>query len=540
MSNRFLKHYHAALWVLLIAMLIPMCAAAFYNRPTVDDLYQPFAAMRAVENGEGLLGVLRVGWNSMINSYWSGCGTYMSMFLSFTPPMAAGYTLAWIHPIFFMLFLIGGCFRAAYCVRTACPSLPRRAVHCAALLMSIMLLSLLPSISEGIYWFSGAVNYTFSFALSLYLFSAIFTMEIRRAAGRPISWIHLALLCVGFFLLGGGNFSTATVSVSLFALYVLYLLAHRKLNWTALPALFVTVGFVLAVIAPGNAARQAFHGVTYPIPLTFLRSFHESFQMIFQDMRMWLFALLFVPVIVIALPHLPFEYKHVFLLPLASWALLASSLVSTMYAYANSGADRQQNVHFFLLCFLVIINMSYGIGWARKLLLSRCALRSTGAGAAVCGDAACVDAACGDTTCEKTTCGDAVGSAAATASRTFARAAYGWVAVVAVLFLGVTLRHLEFKPAIVLNVDLPAVKAISYLRDGSLKTYAEEYDHLVAEAKAHPGEAITVDVQPSNYLFGPYVITSDVDDWYNVSFSTYYGCGSIVYQPDDPAAEIHR
>lgn len=504
MSNRFLKHYQWALWIALIAVLIPMCAAAFYNRPTVDDLYQPYAAMKAVENGGGLWDVLAVGWKYMLISYFGGGGTFMSMFLSYIPPTVVDYHLAWIHPIFFMLFLTGACFSAGYCVRAADPAIPRRAVHCAALLMSLMLLTLLPSVSEGYYWYSGAVNYTFTFTLSIYLFSALFAMELRRLAGKPLSKARLVLLCPAFFLLGGGNFSTAAAAVSLYTLYLMYLVVRKKLNWTALPYLFLAVGFALSVLAPGNASRQAYHGVTYPIPQTFMRSFHEAFQMVFQDTRPWVYTLFFVPVIVAVLPHLKLEYKYGLLLPVASWAVLAASLVPPMYAYANAGADRQLNAHFFVMCFLMVINLTYLLGWIRKLILGRYAKKAAD-------DAALPS-----------------------------RAPYVWVLAVLVLFMGITLRNLQFRPGIVLNIDLPPVKALSYLRDGSLKTYADDYDHMVALAKAHPDEDVVVDRQPSNLLFGPFVITSDADDWYNRSFADYYGCRSIVYLPEDPADEIHR
>lgn len=504
MSNRFLKHYHWALWIALIAVLIPMCAAAFYNRPTVDDLYQPYAVMKTVESGGSLWDALAVGWQYMLISYFGGGGTFTSMFLSNIPPTVVDYHLAWIHPIFFMLFLTGACFSAGYCVRASNPAIPRRAIHCGALLMSLMLLILLPSVSEGYYWYSGAVNYTFCFALCICLFSALFSMELRRTAGKPLSWVRLGLLCPAFFFLGGGNFSTAAAAVSLYALYLMYLAVRRKLNWTALPFLFLAVGFALSVLAPGNANRQAYNGVTYPIPQTFMRSFHEAFQMFFQDTRPWIFMLFFVPVILMVLPHLKLEYKYMLLLPVASWALLAASLVPPMYAYANAGADRQLNAHFFLMCFLMVINLTYLLGWVRKLLLCRYVKKPE------------PDAA------------------------STSRAPYIWVLAVLVLFMGVTLRDLQFRSSIVLNIDLPPVKAISYLRDGSLKAYADTYDHIVAEAKAHPDEDVVVDVQPSNPLFGPFVITSDVKDWYNQSFSSYYGCKSIVYLPEDPNDEIHR
>lgn len=499
MLNRFMKRYEIILWVALGCTLVPLMLAAVYNRPVIDDLCQPYDAMMAVQNGGTLWDALGIAWQRMIGTYFASCGTYLTMFLSYISPMIYDYRAAYIHPVFFMLLMVAACFRAAYCARAFAPDAPKSALNAAALLMSVLLLTLLPSAMDGYYWYSGAVNYTFTFALSVLLFSGLFAMGAKNAAPSPRVWTRLALYCVGFFLLGGANFLTAAVSAVLYGYYVLYLLVCKKPKRFALPFLFLAAGFCISVLAPGNFQRQATVTEAYPVVFAFLRSFFEAYQMIFQDARLWLFVLLFAPPLYLIVRRLPLGYQHWYLLPLASLTLLAASVIPTMYAYGSVGAERHLNVCFYVLAFLLIINLGYFIGLARRLLLTRLTLRQ------------------------------GVPEATLRAQR---RLPWIYVTVVAALFAGVALRNTDFRPysaqKIVFNCDLPAVKAVSGLRDGQLKAYADGYDRLVRAVRENPDGNVVVEESPTTFLLARVVITDNPDDWYNLNFARYYGGKSIV------------
>lgn len=504
MLQRFLKSYQALLFAAVAVMLVLLSVAGFFNRPTVDDLAQPLEVAHALENGGGLPGALKAAWDKMAYSYVDTCGTFLAMFLSYIPPMNLDYRLAWIHPIFLLLLIAGACLAAAYCLRAANPAMPRRVCHCAALLMIALLLNLMPSISEGIYWYSGAINYTFSFFLGVLLFSSLLAIQLRSDRGQRPGWPGLALLSLGFFLLGGGSFNGAAVFMTLCAYYALYLLLRKKPKRLLIPCLFMALGFLTSVLAPGNRHRQEIFGSHYPLTTTFLRSFFQSFQMAFEDARLWLFLLLFVPVILAALPRLPLKFRHPLLIPALGWTLMAASMVPSYYAFASIGPARQINTHFFTICFVLAVCLAYEIGWARRLVLERYAPK------------------------------------AAPPAKVSRFAPWVYTALVLALFFGTALRELEFRPAIVFNCYLPPVKAFTSLRDGSLKAFADTYDDMVAAVAAQPDGDVTVTSQPAHYLFGEIVVTSDPEDWYNWSFCQRYGGRSIVYQPDDPAAEIHR
>lgn len=502
MLERFTRQYQYILLIALIIILIPMTIVGFYNRPTVDDLYQPYSAMLLLKSGESLWNVVKATAAQVRQVYNSYCGTFFTMFLSYLPPMAFDYRLAWIHPIFLLFFLCGACFRAASCLTCINPDMPKSIARCAAVLMSCCLLLLMPSIAEGIYWYSGAINYTFSFLLSVYLFSDIFSFTVKQTTDNPVSLIRVILCCLGCVLLGGGSFCTAAVSSTLSVYYIVYLFYAKRPKLSVWPCLCIILGFLVSVLAPGNFMRQG--GSHYPYVTTFIRSFFEAYQMIFQDMRLWIFSLFFVPIILAALPWLPFQYRHPIMTPCVSLTLLAASIVPVMYSYVSTGAARQLNAHFFLLCFLLIFNLAYMLGWVRRLILEHYTLKP---------------------------CKPVSGNL---------RLPYTYTAAILVIFLGVALRNVEFTPSLVFNCDLPPIKAVTNLADGSLRAFADQYDSMVDALKAYPDKDIVITEQPSNSLLGLFVITSDVDDWYNQSFAHYYGGRSIVYLPENSENELHR
>lgn len=98
------------------------------------------------------------------------------------------------------------------------------------------------------------------------------------------------------------------------------------------------------------------------------------------------------------------------------------------------------------------------------------------------------------------------------------------------MFTGTLFSNATLNP-FKMQSDIPSIKAVSNLRDGQLKAYAEEYDRIVAQAESMPGQDITILTAPSNPLFYSMQIRADAEYWQNVGFSRYFGCASLRLEP---------
>ncbi len=487
--EKFFKRYQMVLWILFIVLLIPLLAATVYNRPSVDDLIQPVKEHNAYLSGGN---VLAADWNDMLAAYQNWSGLYFHMLLARIPPMVFDYTLAWIHPIFFLLFLAGSVFLF---IRTLGRVLSVRRLYMnhIALLLVIEFLLFMPATDQGIYWFTGAVAYTFAFSLALCVYALFLSWVFLK--GKPAGQtIKLIGVCAGGFLLAGTNFSTNTVSLVLFVLLAAYALWKKKTSWLVLlPVGVYLAGFVLSMAAPGNAARYTVDGYTGETSYveTFLITFRDSFGYILEQRTLFLFSLLFLPVLVTVAQEKSWNCGHPVWALLLSFGVFAAGFIAPVHARRFLGDPRLINVQFFMLSLLVVFNLLYLIRFFRGRFKHS----------------------------EKPP---------ENQKKFWTRFVLGAGMVV----IAATLVTVQFHP-FALNSQIPSLRAAARLRDGTLKTYAEEYDALVALAMSRPDADIVLTAMPYSDFFYPLALDSNETYWQNIAFTQYYAGKSIVYIPPE-------
>ena len=261
--------------------------------------------------------------------------------------------------------------------------------------------------------------------------------------------------------------------------------------------MFLLIGYALPVLAPGNEYRYLATGQTggNNVIETFFLTARNTFNFIFiENPSVPLFTLLFLPLMIPLSEQFKDKCRHPLCMLLFSFAVLAAGFIAPIHAIRSNGDDRLLNVQFFLLCMFYALNFFYIICYIR----TRLAIRTK-------------------------------------ANPKAARRFFSWLAVLvsAVLLLS-TMSNMRINP-IMLRSEIPSVKAVSRLLDGTLKTYAGEYDELMAYIQAHPGEDIVLTQLPNSGVFYDLAITDDPDNWYNTMILPFLGVRSIVYQP--PADE---
>lgn len=363
-------------WAALILCLVPMFAIMPFDHPAADDYSFGKFVHQALENGEGLVGVVSAMVYTAYFYYIHWQGTFAAILLFAVQPGVFGIQLYWIAPVILILTYLLSLF---YFVRTSVVTCmgaePRIAdiIFCALALLSTQTL---PSASQGFYWWNGAVFYTFFTALFLVQVSLEIKLFRDFRVGRLVGCCLLA------FFIGGGNFITALWSVGLAAALFAFKTVRGgiKKSWSfSLPFVLALVALAISAAAPGNAVRKdCFTGVSYSA----LKAIVASFQCATDTAGTFtspivLIALVFLFPFLMKLPAVGkgMERRRFLVGTAALWVLLVglfvASFAPTLYGMGGYGDGRVHNARYFeflilmvateaILCQLLMLHLSDG------------------------------------------------------------------------------------------------------------------------------------------------------------------------------------
>lgn len=484
--TRFLKTYRIVLWIVLLALIVPLLLACIYNRPMADDLYYLKENKKAEPQLHSALDVIACAASRAHEMWTTISGTFGAFFLLSLIWYVFKETLPHFYLAATLVVLLGACFQVARCLRCARKDLPRAATDCLALLTGIMLVAMMPSAFEGFFWIAGT-TYTLGFAIMVYLFGSLLYRCLQNKKPSLMDGIYLFFMCLAFFLLGGGDHLSATSALVLYGFFALWVLVSGKPKRYLLPFAFLLAGYLLCVFAPGNAVRQEGLGEHVPLLTALAMSFIQAIRFVFWDSRYWAFLVLCLPAVIEVAARFSCSFKHVVITLLASLAVLASCFFPTTYA-GYTASPRHINFCFLMLCPLLIANLTVFVSYGLHALPGlKAADGATGRLHLPAGQAAALMG-------------------------------------VALVSLGIlSMPGLELSP-LRLHCVVPSVRAVSNLLDGQLRTYAEEYDDIVALLKASPNELVIAPC-PYNDLLGTPDLIGDPLAWKNADFAAYYGGG---------------
>lgn len=466
----FLHTYRLVLWIVLIVILIPMLGAAVYNRPFTDDYAQGLSTRMAYQQTGSLWQAVLAAMRAAYGSYITRSGIFFSMFLSALCPSFMDYHLVTVTAMLMPLLMVATVFYACSCLFVLGQGVPKAAVHCVALLISICLFMFMPDTTEAFYWYSGMINYTFMITWALLLFAMLFKAchMNRRGTGQ------IVVGCCMAFLLGGANHLTATASIALYLFFMAYIFIAHKPKQYILPFLFLMAGYIIVLLCPGNESRQLGVGTQLSLPHAFISSFLEAARYLFSDARWWISLLLFIPVVLEIVPKLTLSFRWSWMVPLVSVSLLAAHYFPLIYTgYYIAG--RHRNVFFIITILLLASNLLALMGFLYK----RFNLRNN--------------------------------MEAVPLPR--------WLMLFAVTSL---ILMLSVGP-IEIECDLPPVNMTVQLLRGEMAQYAEEYDALVEKIRANPGGAILISEVPENEFLGSPDLRPFPGHWINSSFAISHG-----------------
>ena len=359
----------------VILLLVPMLKAAEYDVPSADDYSNGISTYRAWTRTGSFISVLRTACRHVSGLYKTWQGTFSAIFLFALNPMIFGEQYYRIGPWLILASLLSGIF---FLTMTLCSKIFRASKSESLIIASVWAVictQFLPRASQGIYWYTGAVYYTFFFGLALTAFAVLIRYILRdrhtRGTGKLIA---VSLL---FLFIGGGNLVTGlTTAVLLATLTAVMFWRKYPDRWKLLiPILCYAAAFGVNIAAPGNSVRQKNFGQPGLIPAVF-----SSFGEALKSYRNWFslpvlaLILMLIPVLWNIIRRSEMQFPLPGLVSLYSFCLTGVMFYPPIYAMTAHNLHnlgRITNIIFFGMAGLVIFNLFWWMGWlTRRGILS--------------------------------------------------------------------------------------------------------------------------------------------------------------------------
>ncbi len=361
--------------VFFIVLLIPIFMMANYNVPCVDDYNYGNLTHRTWEATGSVWEVLKTAAQQVQITYENWQGTFSAIFLMALQPAIWGDGFYILVPYIMLAALLGGTF--FFCYTLFCKIFHATRIQCGivSLVISAISLQMLPSPSQGFYWYNGSVFYTFFYGISLILYALVILYLKNEKVWQIGYLLGISLLCV---LIGGSNYVTSLATVLLFIIGIAVLAVLKNRKWKALLISFFFLGaaFAINVIAPGNHVRKQAGFAYYrpSVPEAVLRSLRYAVSYLDEWITLPLLCL-----IIFLLPFLwrmaskaAFSFRYPLLVAAVSAAVWAAMFCPPVYAMGSPGATRLLNILFYALVLLIVLNLFYTMGWLQRKLRESC------------------------------------------------------------------------------------------------------------------------------------------------------------------------
>ena len=367
------KNRQILLWsvlILTVASIIPLLMLSLYNHPSADDFAYAAETHMVWKSTRNIFLVLKQAVATSVK-YWNRWqGLYTSAFLLALEPGIFGEQYYRITGFLTVGTIVVSNLIFSFYILHKRLGTDKLSVLTLGMLISFLMLQWMPSTVEGLYWYNGAVNYTFFFGLLLLLICVVIDLckeQSKHAVfGKTVLGILLAVL------LSGGNHVTAFAGLLAVSGICLFCFCNEKKQYAGRVLIVLTfevAGFLVNVLSPGTRVRSdAFEesrGVVWTV--------WNALQYLLERMNNWIGLALLVsivimlPVIFSCVEKIRDEKRFYFPYPLlvfaASVGFLTAMCCPSYYAMGVIGAGRLVNVVYFAFVLLVYINVFYVCGW---------------------------------------------------------------------------------------------------------------------------------------------------------------------------------
>ena len=371
--NKWVK-LSALISLLCIISFIPVVALMIYAHPFADEYIESLYVHRAVQSGAGIISVLHGAWTNMIISYKTWQGTFTAKFIMAMNPLAlfgdelyfTGILSVFLITLLEHFFFLNILLKKVLSMKTY----EWIIVSCLTFFVSV---HFMPDPTQGLYWFESSSYYIGIYGLGL--FSLGCCLLAITSDKKAFKSIMIAVSSVTAFLAGGGSMQSGLLLIFAFLAITImsFLVKSKDAPRTLIPLLFMIIGFLVSVLAPGNAVRG--HGSYSEIGalMTIYKSVHEACVLLDQWNTLYSIALyggVIVPLCMAASRRIHFSFPLPLFVTIYLCGMFACQFTPAYYAYDMLGPLRAVNPIYFSYQLLLVTGIFYWCGWIKHKFAS--------------------------------------------------------------------------------------------------------------------------------------------------------------------------
>ncbi|WP_407422571.1 DUF6056 family protein [Methanobrevibacter sp.] len=356
-----------------ISLLLPLIMVGSYDRPSADDFGYSLLTHEAVQNGGNIFDLIESAVKTDINYYNTWQGLYSSAFILSLQPAIFGEQFYSITCLI-ILFIEFVCIYFSLKILNEYFIKERNIfVFTFSLVILTVLNLLLPSATQGLFWYNGAMNYipwAFTNLLGCCLLIKLFYTDKNDKK----FYLLLTFSGVLSFFTSGGNHVTAFANILFLSLFSIFLILKKKRYYSILPLALAIIGFIIMYTAPGTAIRQESliqEGLTNSGLIDLLINTFRHLKSIFVNWMnfKWVLSLIIItPLSLKVSENIEDEVKaiHLFASLACSLLVIAGMFAVPYYAMSDFGAPRVTNVIWITFILLSWINYTLLITLLQK------------------------------------------------------------------------------------------------------------------------------------------------------------------------------
>lgn len=356
-----------------IVSILPLFVVGFYNHISGDDWYNGRFVYHQILNGSFSIGRMFsdiAGDLADLYTRWSF--TYTGYFFCYIMPAAFGEKWTWLNST---ILLTGSVSCIFFVLKKAFQKLLglEKTVACiAAALLGIVMIQYMPSAYDSFYWWSGSLNNTIGFAISL--LDMLFLLRLYDENVKIKRWKWL-LFGISLFLITGTSWGTVLVLFCSMILVLLDLWVYKKGTksrriWYTILFVFFCACILFAMSAPGNQRRAAaisdeMGDVGYSAVASIIIAYLEGAKLLYGTLNLC-HVLVLACMCVLALPVLiekREKFKNPVIVSFITYSIYVTSFIPTLFAEGIPGDLRLRNIQYWYSLILVTINLFYWLGW---------------------------------------------------------------------------------------------------------------------------------------------------------------------------------
>lgn len=351
---------------LFLLSLLPLLVLGRYNVMCIDD-YDYGRRVHETFLETGSFGAAaQTAWQQNLEVYQEWQGTYVSCFLMAMCPMNFRYDAAWVVPVLMIGMLASSSFFLGRHILVRWLGCEKKGAALAVLLLLFTFYQVMDAPFEGIYWYNGATHYVLLQALWFFLLLLMSeTLWAETGIRRCLCCLLATLLSV---IVGGGNLVTGLQAEILMAFLAGYAIwkERKKIGYVIIPFLTGTAGFLVNILAPGNAQRSGIdidegYGAVKAVLLSF---YHAAvFAVRFTPVPVLLLWLALLPLLWKLAKASKRDFSHPLWVTAGAYCVFSAMFTPTLFALGKTGLSRVDNIIQITYYLAALLVTTYWLGY---------------------------------------------------------------------------------------------------------------------------------------------------------------------------------